>query len=241
MKTKNKMNFPLQKFISQSGYCSRRKAEKLIRNGKVFVNDKIAELGQRVSEEDIIKINNKLIKVNKEKTYVILNKPRDYTCTTRKFKNEQNIFELLPEEYNNLHIVGRLDKNSRGLVLLTNDGDLSFKITHPKFEHKKIYIVRIKNEENIRATKELGERNKEIIKTFQKGIDIGDNDGIVKVKNIKTLSANKFEITLSEGKKRQIRRMFETLDLKVSDLKRISIGKIELGDLKEGKWEEIKI
>lgn len=237
----------LQKQIASSGCCSRRKAEELIRAGSVKVNNTKAELGQKVSEKDKIKINNKLITINKEKIYIILNKPRDYTCTTRKFKNEQNIFELLPNEHKNLHIVGRLDKNSRGLVLLTNDGDLSFKITHPKFEHEKKYIVKIKNEGNAvrripnKSTKEFKTRNKEIIKIFQKGIDIADGDGIVKAKNVQTLSANKFEIILTEGKKRQIRRMFEALDLKVSDLKRISIGKIKLGDLKEGEWKEINL
>lgn len=229
------MPIPLTKFISQSGHCSRRKAEELIRAGKVNVNNKTAELGQRVNEKDIIKINNKLITTNKEKTYIILNKPRDYTCTTRKFKNEQNIFKLLPDEYKNLHIVGRLDKNSRGLILLTNDGDLSFKITHPKFEHEKKYEIKLKVE-----SKKLKEKEN-IILHFKNGINIGNGDGLVKAKDIKKLSTNKFEITLTEGKKRQIRRMFEVINLKVSDLKRISIGKINLGDLKEGEWKEIKI
>ena len=231
----------LQKQIASSGYCSRRKAEELIRAGKVKVNDIKAELGQKVNEEDTIKINNSPITTNQEKTYIILNKPREYTCTNKNFSGEKNVFKLLPDEYRSLHIVGRLDKNSRGLVLLTNDGDLTLKFTHPRFEHEKKYIVRIKNEDNIRETNELRIRNEEIIKTFKKGIDIGDGDGIVKVKNIKTLSANKFEIILTEGKKRQIRRMFEVLNLKVSDLKRISIGQINLGDLKEEEWRKIKI
>jgi len=235
------MKIILQKYIAESGYCSRRKAEELIRLGKVFVNDKKAELGQKVDEKDIVKINNKIISINQKKTYIILNKPREYTCTNKKFTGEKNVFELLPDEYKSLHIVGRLDKNSRGLVLLTNDGDLTLKLTHPRFEHEKKYIIKIKNEDKIRETDKLRIRNEEIIRIFTKGIDISDGDGIVKVKKIKTLSANKFEIILTEGKKRQIRRMFEALNLKVFDLKRVSIGKISLGDLKEGEWKEINI
>ncbi len=235
------MKIILQKQIASSGHCSRRKAEELIRLGQVRVNDKKAELGQRVDETDIVKINNKLISINQEKIYIILNKPREYTCTNKKFTGEKNVFKLLPDEYRTLHIVGRLDKNSRGLVLLTNDGDLTLKFTHPRFEHEKKYIVRIKNEDNIRETNELRIRNEAIIKTFKKGMDIGDGDGIVKVKKIKTLSANKFEMILTEGKKRQIRRMFEILNYKVSDLKRISIGNINLGDLKEEEWKKITI
>ena len=235
------MKIILQKYIAESGYCSRRKAEELIRLGKVFVNDKKAELGQKVDEKDIVKINNKIISINQKKTYIILNKPREYTCTNKKFTGEKNVFELLPDKYKSLHIVGRLDKNSRGLVLLTNDGDLTLKLTHPRFEHEKKYIIKIKNEDKIRETDKLRIRNEEIIRIFTKGIDISDGDGIVKVKKIKTLSANKFEIILTEGKKRQIRRMFEALNLKVFDLKRVSIGKISLGDLKEGEWKEINI
>ena len=224
----------LQKFIANAGYCSRRKAEELIRLGQVKVNDKIAELGMKVSCSEKIKVENKPITLPKEKIYIILNKPVGITCTNRKFKGEKNVFELLPDEFKGLHVVGRLDKNSQGLVLLTNDGDMTMRMTHPRFGHEKKYIVqlRIRNQE-------LG--IKEIINKFLEGVDIGENDGIVKAKNIKYLEKNKFEIILTEGKKRQIRRMFKVLGLEVADLQRVAIGKIELGDLREEKWKKLKV
>ncbi|MCK5319802.1 rRNA pseudouridine synthase [Candidatus Parcubacteria bacterium] len=231
----------LQKFIANAGYCSRRKAEERIRSGQVKVNNKIAELGMKVSSDDKIEIGNKLIELPKEKIYITLNKPVGVTCTNRRFKNEKNVFELLPGEFKNLHVVGRLDKNSRGLVLLTNDGDMTMRMTHPRFGHEKKYVVqlRIKNQELHPSSEHR--RIDQIIDNFLKGIDIGDGDGVVKVKKIKYLEKNKFEIILTEGKKRQIRRMFKVLDLDVVDLKRVVIGNIKLGNLKVGKWKELKV
>ena len=231
------MKIILQKYISNSGYCSRRKAEELIRLGRVMVNDKIAELGMKVSENDKIKIKNKLIVLPKEKIYIILNKPIGITCTNKKFKNEKNVFELLPDEFKNLHVVGRLDKNSRGLILLTNDGDMTMRMTHPRFGHEKKYLVQLKIEN--KKLHSSDEREK-IIYNFLKGVDIGDGDGIVKAKKIKYLEKNKFEIVLTEGKKRQIRRMFKVLGLDVADLKRVAVGDVKLGDLEEGKWKKLK-
>ena len=233
------MKIILQKYISNSGYCSRRKAEELIRLGRVNVNDKIAELGMKVSENNKIKIKDKLIVLPKEKIYIILNKPVGITCTNRKFKNEKNVFELLPDEFKNLHVVGRLDKNSRGLVLLTNDGDMTMRMTHPSFQHEKKYIIQLRIKGQELYTSSEHKRIKEIISSFMKGIDIGDGDGIVRVKKIKYLEKNKFEIVLTEGKKRQIRRMFKAIGLEVADLKRVSVGKIRLENLKEGSWEKL--
>ena len=230
----------LQKFIANAGYCSRRKAEECIRSGQVKVNNKIAELGMKVSSDDKIEIGNKLIELPKEKIYIILNKPVGVTCTNRKFKNEKNVFELLPDEFKNLHVVGRLDKNSRGLVLLTNDGDLTMRMTHPRFGHEKKYMVQLSIMNYQLHPSSEHKRIDQIIDNFLKGIDIGDGDGIVKAKNIKYLEKDKFEIILTEGKKRQIRRMFKKIGLKVSDLQRVAIEEIELGGLNEGKWKKLK-
>src|SRR3989339_1205689 len=131
----------LQKYISNSGHCSRRQAVELIRAGGVKVNGETAELGRKVSDIDTVEINGIKIINPKEKIFIVLNKPVGYTCTNRSFKGEKNVFELLPSEYRNLHVVGRLDKNSRGLVLLTNDGDYTLRATHPRYEHEKRYIV----------------------------------------------------------------------------------------------------
>lgn len=231
------MKIILQKFIAASGYCSRRKAEELIRAGRVFVNGVKAELGQMASESDLVEIDGKKIKLAGEKIYIALNKPVGYTCTNRKFKDEKNIFELLPAEFKNLHTVGRLDKNSRGLVLLTNDGDYTFRATHPRFGHEKRYHVSIINYQ-LSISKQL---INDIIYQFKKGIEIGEGDGVVRMKEIQHLGGERFEIVLMEGKKRQIRRMFSALGYDVIDLQRVAIGKIELENLKEGEWKQLKI
>ncbi len=231
------MKIILQKFIADTGYCSRRKAEDLIRSGKVSVDKKKAELGMRVDEENEIIISGKKIKKDFDRVYIILNKPEGYTCTSKKFKGEKNVFDLVKTN-KRLFIVGRLDKNSQGLVLLTNDGDLAQELTHPSFEHEKKYVVEIEKTKFNQL---------EIINNFKKGVDIGKSDfgggiksdGIVWAKNIKYLGGTRFEIVLTEGKKRQIRRMFQTQNLEIKKLKRVSLGKLRLGELKPGQSRNI--
>lgn len=223
------MKTVLQKFIASSGYCSRRKAEELIKNEKVYVNGKLAELGKRVDELDSVLVEGKKIKIDNKKIYIILNKPAGYVCTNKNFEGEKNIFDLVKTK-EVLHAVGRLDKNSRGLVLLTNDGGLTQKFTHPSFEHEKEYEVQV-----------IGSRGKglDIVKKFKKGIDIGDGDGVVKAKKVGSIGKDKFRIVLTEGKKRQIRRMFKAVGCEVVDLVRTRIGSIKLGNLKEGVWKKL--
>ena len=234
-KRKKEMKIQLTKFIANSGYCSRRKAEELIRQQKVKVNGEIIVSGSKVDDDDKIEINNKRIELNKKKIYIILNKPVAYTCTNRKFKGEKNIFDLIRIK-EKLFAAGRLDKDSRGLVLVTNDGDMTQRITHPKFEHEKEYVISITNYE-LRIT---NEKVKQIISKLESGIDIGEGDGMVKAKATEYLGQGKFKIILTTGKKRQIRRMFEALDLEVADLVRVRVGSIELGNLKIGEWRYLK-
>ena len=140
------MKIILQKIIALSGYSSRRKAEELIREERVKVNGITALIGEKANPiEDKITINGRLISGTEEKIYIILNKPVGYTCTNRSFPNEKNIFNLV-DLPNRLFAVGRLDKDSRGLVLITNDGDLTQKLSHPKFESEKDYEVKIRDE-----------------------------------------------------------------------------------------------
>ncbi|MFA4833716.1 MAG: pseudouridine synthase [Patescibacteria group bacterium] len=220
----------LQKYIAESGYCSRRRAEELIKQGKVFVNGKIAEPGMRAGEEDEVKIGGERVGLPKEKIYIKMNKPVGYTCTTRRFAGEKNIFSLIGRK-ERLFVAGRLDKDSRGLILLTNDGDLAQRITHPSFRHNKNYVVEL----------ESSIINSEaIIRRFKAGVDIGEGDGLVMAKEAKYLGDKKFSITLGEGKKRQIRRMFGVLGLRVKDLVRVSIGTLELGDLPEKQWRPLR-
>lgn len=218
----------LQKAIAESGYSSRRKAEEIIRGGHVKINGREALIGDLADpEKDKITISGRLISKPEEKVYIMLNKPLGYTCTNRRFTGEQNIFELVNLPIR-LFAVGRLDKDSRGLILLTNDGDLTQKISHPKFEHDKEYEVRIRDDV---VNPEL------VIKKLLNGVDIGEGDGAVKAIRAKYLQNGLFRITLNEGKKRQIRRMFAVLGTRVDDLKRISISGLNLEDLPEGKWD----
>lgn len=223
------MKIVLQKFIAQSGYCSRRQAEEFIKKGRVFVNGGLAGLGMRADESDEVKIGGKRLVLHKKLIYIKLNKPKGYVCTSRKFKDEKNVFGLVGVK-ERLFVAGRLDKDSRGLILLTNDGELVDKLTHPRYEHKKRYLAII---ERIGANHEYDF----ISQQLKEGVDIGEGDGIVKAKDAKWLGEGKFLVVLTEGKKRQIRRMFKALGFQVADLVRISIGMLELGDLKEGQWK----
>lgn len=229
----------LQKVIADSGLASRREAEKLIRNGLVKINGEIAVLGDRADAgRDLVLVNNKPLAKKAEKIYIKLNKPVGYTCTNRVFLGEHNIFELLPKG-ERLFSIGRLDKDSHGLVLLTNDGDLTQKLAHPRYQHEKIYEVlidyRTRQEEKFL---EIGAGHR-LISNLIKGVDIGDGDGVVKAKRALYLQNNRFVITLSEGKKRQVRRMFFVLGYRVKDLKRTAFAGLKLADLKEGSWQKL--
>ena len=222
------MSIVLQKYIAQGGKYSRREAEELIRRGLVAVNGKKAELGMRAEDGDLIEVRKRRLDLAKEQMYIKLNKPVGFTSTSKDFKGEKNIFDLVRIK-EKLIIAGRLDKNSRGLILLTNDGELVQKITHPSFEHEKEYIITITEPEIF--DNELPR----ILSSFKKGIDIGEDDGVVRVKDIRYLGANKFAIVLTQGKKRQLRRMFYEMGYQVSDLLRVRIGNLKLNELPEGR------
>ncbi len=237
----------LQKFIAESGYCSRRRAEELIREGVVTVNNKVATIGQSVADGDRVLIDGEPIGRQARKIYIALNKPKGYTCTNRRFKDEKNIFDLVDID-ERLFIVGRLDKDSRGLVILTNDGEYTQKITHPRFHHEKVYEVTVDmpkaSNPDITAPAKRGKSNveeswaRDILLCLKKGI-MQEGEFLV-AKKASYLGNNKFKVTLTEGKKRQLRRMFGFLNLRVKDLVRVQIGNIKLDDLKEGHWQEIK-
>ncbi len=217
----------LQKFIAQAGVCSRRHAETLIRKGNVRINKKIALVTDRVEPDDVITVNGKIIAQIDKKIYLLLNKPVGYVCTNARFKGEKNIYQLVKIK-ERLFYIGRLDKNSSGLLVLTNDGDLTNKLTHPKFEHEKEYLISTKNK--ITDTH---------IAQLKKGVDIGDGDGIVKAKKLSQLSDQKISVVITQGKKRQLRRMFSAVGLEIDSLTRTRIGKLELGRLPIGKSREL--
>ena len=231
----------LQKYIVDSGYASRRQATELIKAGKVKVNGQVAEPGLKVFPDDEVRVAGKKLAAQTKKIYIILNKPAGYVCSNRKFHGENNVFDLLvdngrrPLPRERLFIVGRLDKSSRGLLLITNDGELAQRVTHPSYGHEKVYEVKLRM-----PNAECRMKKNQLINSFIRGIDIGEGDGIVKAKDVKYLGDNKFKVVLTQGVKRQIRRMFKALGYEVSDLKRTEIKskqfKLDLGDLQKGKW-----
>jgi 23S rRNA pseudouridine2604 synthase len=215
----------LNKYLSEVGYCSRRAGDKLIESGRVFINNEVASLGQKINISDEIKIDDKLVEVKtKRKIYLALNKPIGIVCTTDTKVEKDNIIDFInyPER---IFPIGRLDKPSSGLILLTNDGDIVNKILRTEHNHEKEYIVKV--------DKPLSQT---IIDRMSKGVPILDT--ITKECVIKKLSSNEFKIILTQGLNRQIRRMCEYFNYKVVSLDRTRIMNIKL-DLPLGEYREL--
>ena len=218
----------INKYIAKCGITSRRKADTLIEQGKISVNDKVmTSLGYIVQEDDVVKYEGKIIKLIEDKYYIMLNKPIGYTCTNSKKFDDKVIFDLIDID-TKLFSIGRLDKDSRGLILITNDGDIYNNVVHPRNEIFKKYIVKL--------DKSFLHSDKYKIES---GIDIGDY--ITNPSRIKILGKNILQIEINEGKNRQIRRMFDVLNYEVIDLNRVSIGDIKLGELPIGSYRVLSI
>lgn len=214
----------LNKAISDSGFCSRRQADKHIEQGLVSVNDKIAKLGDRAMPNDTIKVNNQSIIKNEELVYIALNKPVGITCTTDK-RIEGNVVDFIKHKERIFHI-GRLDKPSEGLLLMTNDGDIVNKILRAGNEHEKEYIVKVDR----RITDEF-------LKRMSTGVPILDT--VTKKCLVEKVGRYVFKITLIQGLNRQIRRMCEHLGYEVVSLKRLRIMNIHLDNLEIGEWRNL--
>jgi 23S rRNA pseudouridine2605 synthase len=218
----------LQKYLSEAGVASRRASEQIILAGRVAVNGKIVRLlGTKVQPgKDEVAVDGRIAKPRR-KLYVALHKPAGYVCSKNDPEKRRLIGELLPKEWDNLQSVGRLDKESEGLLFLTNDGDFSLKLTHPRYGLRKRYLVSV-----------LGKLEPAMLGRFLAGIE--DAGEILKVTKARLLSANNTrsvaELELAEGKNREIRRLFALVGLAVERLQRISIGPIKLGELPSGKW-----
>lgn len=214
----------LQVFLSKAGISSRRSAATIIRSGKIHVNGiNVLEPSFKIDpEKDKVFYNNTRI-VPKEKVYVLLNKPKGVTTTKRDPFANKAVMDLLPPSLRYLNPVGRLDKDSSGLLLLTNDGKLLNKLTHPRFNIDKVYEVEL--------DRKLASRDKT---RLEKGINMdGKYTAPCKIKFKRSCN---LEMTLHEGRKRQIKRMFRALGYKVMSLKRIQKGPLNLGSLPVGKW-----
>ena len=222
----------IQKYISDCGVMSRRAAEREIEQGNIYVNDQLATIGQKIDpDKDVVKYNDIVLnQAEKHYQYIMLYKPVGYITTMSDDKNRQCITELIEEVGTRVYPVGRLDMDSEGLLLLTNDGDLTNKLTHPKHNIPKIYHVKVS-----------GAITPENMSALGKPMMIDDYE--IQPVEIEIVTRNDkvsiLRMTLYEGRNRQIRKMCESLGLNILNLKRIAIGKISLGDLHPGKWRRL--
>ena len=220
----------LQKYIAMCGVASRRAAEELIQRGQVRVNGEVVrELGTKVEVgTDAVEVAGKLIKAASKNYYIMLNKPVGYVSTVKDQFDRPTVIDLLQDEIKSrIFPVGRLDYDTQGLLLLTNDGDFTYKVTHPKFKVDKTYIATLKGGLTIRG-----------LQMLRRGVVI---DGYKTAPaEVEILSAEQgktmVRITIHEGKNRQVRKMMEAVGSKVTALERISIGKVALGNLPLGRW-----
>jgi len=216
----------LNKAISDSGYCSRRQADTLIEQGKVTLNGGLVSLGDRAMPDDEIRVEGKLISENSTLVYIALNKPVGITCTTDK-RVEGNVVEFIGHEERIFH-VGRLDKPSEGLLLMTNDGDIVNKILRAGNKHEKEYIVKVDRPVT-----------DGFIKNMSQGVPLAELETTTKKCEVERMSRFVFRIVLIQGLNRQIRRMCEYFEMEVIELKRLRIMNIELGDLPTGSWRDL--
>ena len=221
----------LQKFLAEAGIASRRASEQIIVEGRVTVNGQsVKELGAKVDPlHDRVTLDGQAVKV-KRKLYVALNKPPGLVCSRNDEFDRPTIYDLLPKEWSHLHSVGRLDYNSEGLIFLTNDGEFSLHLTHPRYGIRKKYVAMVE-----------GKVEQEMLQRFTHGIWFeGEKFKAEKARLISaTKSQSVVELELAEGKYREVRRLFESQGRSVKRLQRIQIGKIKLGELRSGKWRTL--
>lgn len=213
----------LQKFLSGAGVCSRRKGEIFIKEGRVKVNGRRAsELGIKVdSDKDFVELDGQPVAFNSKPIYIALNKPKNYVSSCYQ-KDHQTVMDLI-DISQRVYPVGRLDKDSTGLLLLTNDGRLHYRLTHPSFDHEKEYEVTV--------AKPLADG---VLRKLSKGLPIMGTK--TRPARVKRISSRCFLIVLQEGKNRQIRRMLRKVGNQVTDLKRVRVANIRLGSLPAGRW-----
>lgn len=221
----------LQKYLSEAGVASRRASEELIRAGRVAVDGKvIREAGVKVDESRAhVSVDGETVRLRR-KRYIAVNKPAGFICTRSDPQERDTIFELLPKEWKNLYPVGRLDAESEGLIFVTNDGDFCLRVTHPRYGVRKVYLATVQ-----------GKVDRRDLRRMEKGlIHKGEQ---LKAEKANLLSANNtrsvVELELSEGKNREVRRLFEAQDMRVERLERVKIGSIRLGELPPGKWRTL--
>lgn len=219
----------INKFLAQAGVASRRECDNLIAIGKVAVNGVTATLGQEISGDEDVTVNGNKVVIKKNE-YYLLNKPKGYICSVSDDKGRKTVMELMPQGVGRIYPVGRLDYDSEGLLIMTTDGELAQKLTHPSNEVPKTYLVKIE-----------GTINEQDLNPIRSGIEIeGYKTKKCKAHIVETNKAyTKIHITITEGKNREIRKMFAAIGKEVSLLKRIKIGEITLRGLDRGAYRKL--
>jgi pseudouridine synthase len=221
----------LQKFLADAGVASRRSGERLIVEGRVAVNGQtVRQLGAKVDPaHDQVTLDGAPLRARR-KLYLALHKPRRVICTRSDPQGRRTVFDLLPREWGNVYPVGRLDWDSEGLLLLTNDGEFCLRVTHPRYGVRKLYRVSI-----------AGRVPAEALRQMETGVH--DQGERLRAERARVVDSGPdwtlLELTLTEGRNREVRRMLERLGLEVRQLKRIQIGKIKLGELPAGRWRTL--
>lgn len=221
----------LQKYLAEAQVASRRKSEEIILAGRVSVNDKIVtELGTKVeSKVDIVKVDGKIVEICEKMLYILLNKPEGCVTTVKDQFDRKSVLDYVSDVKERIYPVGRLDYDTSGLLILTNDGELTYKLTHPKHNVDKTYVADVDREPSA-----------EDMKCFESGIIIdGRKTAPAKIKIIKKGKLTSLEIKIHEGRNRQVRKMCAAINCNVVKLKRIALGNIELGALEKGKYREL--
>jgi len=217
----------INKFLAEHGLASRRHADKMIEEGRVKINGTLATLGADVQDGDVVEVDNTVVETSEKKEeYYIMNKPKGVICTVSDDRGRKTVMDLLPPNVGRVFPVGRLDYETEGLLLLTNDGDLAFRLTHPTSEIPKTYMAKIE-----------GTLTEKDLNPIRSGVEL---DGVLtkkcKAHIVETNKAyTKVHITITEGRNRQVRRMFEAIGKNVEFLKRVSIGQLKLAGLDRGK------
>ncbi len=221
----------LNKHLALQLGISRREADNLIDKGVVTINGQTATLGARFSEGDAIVVDGKLLEGNTAYEYLAFNKPVGYVCSRRQQGDNPTIYDLIPAKYHHLKPVGRLDRDSSGLILLSNDGNFAFAMTHPKFAKTKIYEVRLESD--------LAPLHQQMISDH--GIDLEDGPSQLQLERMNDTDRKNWIVTMKEGRNRQIRRTFGALGYTVTDLHRTNFGNYTLGDIKPGELKVVDI
>lgn len=221
----------INKFLAGCGVAGRRACDKIVEEGRVKINGKVCKLGDEVNENsDVVLVDGERVSLKSSHEYYLMNKPKGYVCTVSDDRGRKTVMDLLPDGVGRLYPVGRLDYDSEGMLILTNDGDLAFRLTHPKNEISKTYLVRI---EGVVTEAELNKLRAGVVLDGKK-----TNKCVMQI--IETdKKFTKLHVTINEGRNRQIRRMFETIGKNVDFLKRIKIGEMGLGHLERGKVRKL--